>query len=287
MPDNNSLDNTKEMVELIELIKTKSLTLETKPLIISFISGGGSALLSLPKIGITLDQKCCLISELVKSGATIDQLNTVRKCLSRVKSGKLAKLTISPPNSVEMVCFLMSDIIGDPIDLIASGPTVLSTTDSIKASQKSFEILNKLNVKISDHIKNVIQSEDNESNESIPKNLLNNIIIGNNSIALNVAQNTARHLGYKVVFLGNAIKGEARLIAKDILEDALKYKPTEEELKTFKGICWVGGGETTVHMNDSKIGDQFISENHYYIDSLLRTGRSLSRDGSCLLSQYH
>lgn len=256
MPDDNSMRTTQRIVQMIASIKSGNNNGPKKvPLIVWFISGGGSALLTLPKPGLTLDRKCHLISRLVKSGATINELNGVRQCLSEVKSGKLAKLAVKEPNPLETITFLISDIIGDPIDLIASGPTVLPEVGPTKSSEKAFDILKKLNIEVMDDIKKLIESEDNEAEAlSLDRSLSHNVVIGNNSLALKVANETAKRLGYKVILVGNDVKGEASLVAKHWTDVALNYQFSEEELEKFKGVCWLGGGETTVNMTHSKIG---------------------------------
>ena len=260
MPDDISMRTTQEIVELIENIKNSNKCSQKElPLIACFISGGGSALLTLPKPGLTMEAKCQLISKMVKSGATIDQLNHFRQCLSQVKSGKLAKLALKEPNPVEMITFLISDIIGDPINLIASGPTVLPKVETTKPSEKAFNILRKLNIDLTDDLKRIIESEDNEiTSLSLQTTLLHNLVIGNNSLALRVANDTAHKLGYKVILMGNDIKGEASRVANEWTDMALKYIASDEDLKNFKGVCWLGGGETTVNMSNSKIGTSLI-----------------------------
>jgi len=271
MPDINSQNTTLEILNLITSAKS-SINSSQIPLIISFISGGGSALLSLPKPTISLDQKCSLISKLVKSGATITQLNSVRRCLSQVKCGKLAHLALSKPNSVELVSFIISDIINDPIELIASGPTVMCQRDRIKPSQEALSILENYNIEVEDYVKNTILSEDSELESEHDSDRLTNIVIGNNTVALTVAQNTATKLGYKVIYLGNSINGEASHVARMWAQTAINYNPTEHELKNFKGICWIAGGETTVNMENSKIGIVFsIKIIESYIQRITQT----------------
>ena len=104
----------------------KSGNIKIKELILVLISGGGSALLTYPIPPITLSEKSRLVYKLSKAGADISQLNKVRKCLSMVKGGKLASLA----RPAEMCSFILSDIIGDPLDLIASGPTEIQKQDA-------------------------------------------------------------------------------------------------------------------------------------------------------------
>jgi glycerate-2-kinase len=257
MPDIDSQNTTLEIVDLIKKAKLSAGSSQT-PLIISFISGGGSALLPLPKPMISLDQKCSLISKLVQSGATITELNKVRRSVSQVKCGKLAILALSQPNPAQLISFIISDIINDPIELIASGPTVICDRDQVKPSEEALSVLEKFHIKIDENLKNTILSEDSELNSShnIASDKLSNIIIGNNTIALKVAQKTATQLGYKVIYLGNDINGEASDVAKQWAQIAINYKETEEDLSSYKGICWIAGGETTVNMHNSKIGDK-------------------------------
>ncbi|XP_054157679.1 uncharacterized protein C13B9.2-like [Oppia nitens] len=258
MPDRSSERTTQQIIDLIRSAKSDMRNTgtnnNTKSLILSFISGGGSALLSLPKQGVSLNDKYDLIKKLVKCGANIQQLNTVRRCLSQVKCGKLAHLVTSEPNSMEMVCFIISDIIGDPIELIASGSTVVLTGDSEKTSTKALKILNEFHLKINDNLRDAILSEDNYLQMSYDWNLLHNLIVGNNTIAVNVAKQTAKQLGYKVIDLGNEINGEAKVISDKWFEMANNYQISDDDRRDYKGICWLAGGETTVNMTESNSG---------------------------------
>ena len=131
LPDEDSYRAAQAIIRLVS-------DLSEDDVVIVLISGGGSALLSLPIEGVTLAEKLKIIRSLSRAGASITELNTVRKALSSVKGGKLAA-AIRPARSVSLV---LSDIIGDPLDFIASGPTVPNTDPPNSA----FNVLNKYNL---------------------------------------------------------------------------------------------------------------------------------------------
>ena len=113
IPDAAGVEGTERIVELLERLGKDDL-------VFCLLSGGGSALMPLPAEGVTLAEKQAVTGRLLRCGATINEINTIRKHISRVKGGRLARLA-SPARVVGLV---LSDVIGDPLDVIASGPTV-------------------------------------------------------------------------------------------------------------------------------------------------------------------
>ena len=169
LPDKQSFDAANEIVEMVS-------NLSATDVVIVLISGGGSALLPLPMEGITLEEKLTVVKLLSRGGASITELNTVRKALSAVKGGKLAQI-ISPAKTVSLV---LSDIIGDPVDFIASGPTVPNTDDPDTA----LKIILKYDISahISDNVKEVLKNKVRIT-EGLPTSQL--YIVGNNEKVLN------------------------------------------------------------------------------------------------------
>lgn len=262
IPDENSLRAAIE-------IKTKALSLTNDDILLVLITGGGSALLSLPIAPITLEEKSMLIKQLSRAGATINELNTVRIAISQVKGGKLAAMA---KNAHHIISLIISDVINDPLDLIASGPTVARQTPSTSP----LEILEKFNLldTLPHSILNVIRK--NEENQDIPP--INNsdvFLIGNNRVAIEAAMDEARSFNLFPVFLSRQVQGNVVDVSQAFFElaVAVKHFSSSDEFrmrvtgiaKTLSaqsnfindlvaaleatngaGVCIISGGETTV-----------------------------------------
>ncbi|OTF70489.1 hypothetical protein BLA29_004233 [Euroglyphus maynei] len=240
LPDDFSVQNTQELMQKLH----QHVTQHSNPLVIGFISGGGSALLSLPKESISLKDKLNVIQTMVRHGANIVELNSIRSCLSQVKHGKLAQQIFKWNAHSELLSFIISDIIGDPIEMIASGPTVLQP-----ARLKPEEVLRKYSLQFEQRISKHLTTE---HTEMPPRVNLTNMIIGSNAIALNEAKIQAENFGFKVVMMGSGLSGEARSVVRQLLEMVRNHKFVQEERSRFKGILWLAGGEVTIRMDQTK-----------------------------------
>jgi len=226
VPDAAGLAASEEMEQLLR-------TLNARDLLITAISGGSSALLSAPAPGITLEDKQLTTDLLLKSGADIFELNAVRKHLSRLKGGQLAALAY--PATV--IGLLLSDVIGDPVDVIGSGPTAPDPS----TFQDARHVLAKYN--LTDLVPASVRQRLETSSEETPKpsnplfKHVRNIITASNRQALTAAAAKARALGYRPLILSSSMQGEAKEVARvhaAILRDA----PPKS--------CILSGGETTV-----------------------------------------
>lgn len=235
IPNNNSIKNTTKVIDIIKKCNKKDL-------LIVLISGGGSALLFKPRVNVA-DYKQT-INLLLKSGANIKEINTIRKHLSFVKGGQLTNYT-----NCTVISFIISDIIGDPLEFIASGPTYPDSTTYYDA-QKIFKKY-KLWFKIPFSVKKVIE---NGIKEKIPETLkknnpqfnnVYNFIVANNKFACKGAEKKANELGYKTILLTTLLTGEAKKVGKFLIKKAIEYR-----INTKK-IAFISGGETTVKI----IGD--------------------------------
>ncbi len=200
-------------------------------LVIGLFSGGGSALLPLPNPGLTLKAKIKLTQQLLKSAATIHEINTVRKHLSQIKGGRLAQ-AVWP---ARLVCFYISDVVGDDLKVIASGPTVPDST-TIKQTRKILQKY-KIQFKPIDSL--------TESVKKIDSYRVQNYIIGSNEIALQAAQRLARQKGYRVKIITNTLQGEARRVAPKISRQLAQQKP---------GTILLYGGEPTLTVKGNGYG---------------------------------
>lgn len=241
VPDENSQKAGKEILRT-------AYEATDQDLVINLISGGGSALLCAPAEPVSLKEMQKTTDFLVASGATINEINAVRKHLSRVKGGKLAK-AIHPARCVSLI---VSDVVGDPLDVIASGPTVPdpSTFDD------AYSVLNKYSLldKVSKSVKGYISNSRNEKAGETPKenefdNInVDNIIISNNDMATEAVAGRGKELGFSPLILSRMIEGESKeagLFFAGILKDVVR---TETPLAPPALI--VSGGETTVTLDN-------------------------------------
>ena len=210
------------------------------------LSGGGSALLPAPVAGITLEDKQQITRLLHACGATINEMNCVRKHLSAIKGGQLAQAFDARP----LFSLIISDVIGDPLDVIASGPTAPDSTTFADA----LAILDRYNLRSNTPPAVLAHLERGRAGAfaETPKTLLpsvHNLVLGNNSQALDAAQRQAEALGYTVLNLGSFIEGETRHaavvlggIVRSIRADGRPLRPP---------VCILSGGETTVPLGPS------------------------------------
>jgi len=216
--------------------------LSASDLCLVLISGGGSALLPAPVAGLTLADKQTVTRFLMHSGATINELNTVRKQLSRIKGGNLARAS----RAAETITLIISDVVGDPLDVIASGPTVADPTTAADA----LAVLRKFAARPPDVPQSVFDVLDRAArvardSVALPAGVENHVI-GNNATALAAAADKAAALGYRVESLGSAIQGEANQVGHDLAERCLTLR--REGLPNASPVCILSGGEPVVHL---------------------------------------
>ncbi|KAI1296541.1 Glycerate kinase [Halotydeus destructor] len=226
IPDTDSVNATQAILDLVA-----QLPVDESNLIVSFISGGGSALLCLPKSGLSLTDKSQVVEQLMKSGCGIEALNKVRQHLSLVKGGQLSEHILRNKNN-RLLSLIASDIVGDPIELIASGPTV---PNQCCPSQEAIAILKTYIPDCPEKILKVI-SPSNEMQDY--GNRLINLIVVSNRVAVKSAISEAISKGYKVEHAGCNLTGEAKVLAAKWAQDLLDCEA--------KGTLFIGGGETVV-----------------------------------------
>jgi len=230
IPDQNSIDGTEKILDIIKMCGNKDL-------LIVLISGGGSALLCKPRVNLKdLQQTTDL---LLRSGADISEINTIRKHLSFVKGGQIAKFA-----KCMTVSFIISDIVGDPIEFIASGPTYPDSTtyDDAKMIFKKYDLWKKLPSGITNVIDDGIQgilAETPKEYDPVFDNL-SNLIVSNNKIACKAAEDKANELGYTTTLLSTSLTGEARELGVYLVDKAKNYS------KKLGKYVFISGGETTV-----------------------------------------
>jgi len=251
VPDARSEDAGREILNLAA--KARRYEASGEPtLVIVLISGGGSALISAPAEGISLEDKADTTRLLLGSGATIQEMNAVRKHLSAIKGGRLAE-AFAPASVLSLI---LSDVIGDHLDAIASGPTVADSSTWEQARRVLAErgVWEKLPVTV----RGVFEEGLAGSRADTPKpgspvfDRTKTVLVGNNMLALKSAEEEARKRGYGTLLLSSRIEGEAREVAK--LFVALAEDMAQYGLPLRRPACILAGGETTVTLRGEGLG---------------------------------
>ncbi len=240
LPDLAGVRGTGEILVMLEKVDAETL-------IICLLSGGGSALLVSPAEGLTLEDKQITTDLLLKSGATIDELNIVRKHLSKAKGGQLARMAW--PATV--VTLILSDVIGDRLDVIASGPTVPDHSTFTEALKIVTNLIEKQGLKdtfperVLDYLRAGVSGRAAETPKEGEPCFQNTcaFIVGSLSQAISAARDRAEEMEFQTEIVTDILQGEARVAAiylADIAREARKSR------KVGKPICFISGGETTV-----------------------------------------
>jgi glycerate 2-kinase len=205
------------------------------------ISGGGSALLPAPAESVTLADKQAVTKLLHACGATIHEMNAVRKHLSRIKGGRLAQAFTGR----ELFSLIISDVVGDPLDVIASGPTAAdpSTFADALSILDRFGLTPRTPPAIIDHLRAGAAGRVSETLKQLPANV-HNLVLGNNRLALDAAKRRALALGYQVLDLGSFIEGETSQTALVVAGIVRSIRAHGQPLAS--PACILLGGETTV-----------------------------------------
>lgn len=237
IPSDKGVKGTRKMLDVVNNAGVKDL-------VICVISGGGSALMPLPYEGITIQQKQKVTNSLLRSGATIDEVNTVRKHISAVKGGRLAEI-ISKPTLISLI---ISDVVGDKLDTIASGPTVPDSTTFSDAIQvlKKYNLWKELDV----DVKSVLEKGLSGSIQETPKpgsrvfRKVKNFVIGNNKLACMAARDHLVSKGVNAMVLTTFLQGEAKEVG--LLASSIAKQISSSSEPLVKPAAIMMGGETTV-----------------------------------------
>jgi len=245
VPDRAGLEAAATVIGLVEKANENDL-------VICLISGGGSALLSYPREGLSLKDKQETTGLLLNCGATIQEINAVRKHISQVKGGGLAR--IAYPATV--VALILSDVVGDPIETIASGPTAPdpSTFADCFRILEHYELREQVPRPVRELIEKGIRSELPETPKEDDALFANvtNVVVGNNHLATHAAKERSRELGYHSCILSSFIEGEARNAA--IFHIAIAKEVLNSGEPISRPACLVSGGETTVTVRGKGVG---------------------------------
>lgn len=276
VPDDRSASAATAILNLGASLGT---TLTDRDLVIVLVSGGGSALLCAPASGLSLADKIATTKLLLSCGATINEMNCVRKHLSAVKGGRLAR-ALAPATVLTLI---LSDVIGDDLDAIASGPTVPDPTTFADALEivRRYGIEDTLPLSVAEHLRAGAAGGASAPAET-PKpgdavfSRTKTVLVGTNRLALAAAESEARRLGYNSLVLSSRITGEAREVAQVFLGIGKDIAASGFPLK--RPACVIAGGETTVTLRGPGRGGRNQEMALAFLDSL---GRS-PKDGEGL-----
>ncbi len=250
IPDESGLNGTRSMMQIIE-------NSHERDLIFCLISGGGSALLPLPKQGITLKDLQDVNSLLLASGASIHEINAIRKHLSDFKGGNLVrKLYYS--SRAKLISLIISDVVGDNLDSIASGPTVPDSTtfeDAINILKK-YVLLERIPSSVKNHLERGLSNKELETpkpNDSCFKNV-HNYLIGSVKSAVLEITSFLSEKDFKVDYFSNEIAGEAKEFGESLY--SIISKKIEENFKKEEkyNLALIGTGELTVTIQGKGVG---------------------------------
>jgi glycerate 2-kinase len=237
VPDKSGIKGTRSILSILKRSAHNDL-------VIVLISGGGSALMPLPAPGVSLADKQRITRMLLHSGASIYEINTVRKHLSAVKGGQLLRHV---NQSCNVVSLILSDVIGDDLGMIASGPTYPDSSTFIDA----LRILRKYRVEAPDAAKFIAKGVKGKIPET-PKpqdpifSRAQNVLIGNNAIACKAAAAYLKKRGVKTIHLGSEFNGDAKEFGGFLARRTSGFGQ--------RGYAVVAGGETTVKLHRRKNG---------------------------------
>ncbi|PKN92470.1 MAG: glycerate kinase [Chloroflexi bacterium HGW-Chloroflexi-6] len=234
IPNQNSLQAAAKALELVQ-------NLSENDLLICLVSGGGSALMSAPQPGLTLYDLQSLTCSLLACGARIDEINTLRRHLDRLKGGGLARAAAP----AQVISLILSDVVGSPLEAIASGPTAPDPTSKADALGvlKKYDLTGKIPSAIFKALENAPETP--KPGDGLFARV-QNFIVGSNLLAAQAALAQAKSEGFIPHFWGAAWQGEARDVAKTLC------KKLKSDAK--RPFCMVAGGETTVTLRGAGLG---------------------------------
>ena len=237
VPDENGLQGS---VAILALLNSAT----EHDLVISLISGGGSALLTCPPKGVALDDLQHLTKQLLRAGATINEINTIRKHLDQLKGGGLARAAAP----ARVISLILSDVVGNPLDVIASGPTVADPTTYADAWRilERYDLLSSAPEAVLTHLQTGQEGRVADTLKPGAPELarVTNLIIGSNEIAAHAALQAASEQGLNALLLSTYVEGEARDLGQMAVAIARQILASGEPLA--RPACVVLGGETTV-----------------------------------------
>jgi hydroxypyruvate reductase len=223
-----------------------------RDLILCLISGGASALLPLPAPPIALEEKQAVTQMLLASGASIQEINAVRKHLSAIKGGQLARMAWP----AKVISLLLSDVVGDQLDVIGSGPTApdASTFADAQSVLDKYGLSARLPAAVRERIAAGVRGDLPETpKENDPAfRRTRNFTVGSNRLAVDAAEARARQLGFEPLVLSTTMEGETREVAR--VHAAIAREVVASGRPVKRPACLISGGETTVTLRGGGLG---------------------------------
>ena len=245
VPDGRGVEGSRQIVSLMRQAGKRDL-------VFCLISGGGSALMTLPVDGVALGDMGLLTQALLRSGATINEVNTVRKHLSQVKGGHLARLAYP----AHIISLAVSDVIGSPLEVIASGPTSPDPTTFAQAHAvlQKYNLIDKVPTAVLNHVEQGMEGHMAETPKAGDETFqgTQNLVIASNEHAAQAALEKARQIGLNSVLLSTFVEGEAREVAKVFAGIAKEIARSGQPVR--RPACVIAGGETTVTVRGNGLG---------------------------------
>ncbi|MFH1036342.1 MAG: glycerate kinase [Pseudomonadota bacterium] len=237
VPDQRGLAAGQALAELLS-------PADEQTLVFCLLSGGGSALLVAPAPGLTLADKQETTRLLLASGADIGEVNAVRKHLSQLKGGGLARLAAP----ATMITLIVSDVVGDPLDVIASGPTVADTSTwaNVRAVLRRYDLLHQVPPVVRQRLEQGLTGQVAETPKPGQDFLgrVQNLVVAGNRQALLAGLARARQLGFQSLLLSSSLVGEARVLGGALASLAREIRASGHPLAP--PCCLIAGGESTV-----------------------------------------
>ncbi len=227
LPDQRGLASTQQILSLLSDTTAQDL-------VVCLISGGGSALLTAPLPGISLEDMRALTQALLASGATIQEVNTLRQALDTVKGGGLARAAAP----AQVLTLVLSDVVGDPMEMIASGPTVSkgATAEEVQAVLTKYDLLSQLPP-------NIQKALCHPPAPQVAPPQVHNLLVGSNELAAQAAIVQAGKLGWSAELLTTTLQGEAGQVGRQMAADLCRRADDPAQARP---LLLVAGGETTV-----------------------------------------
>ena len=244
IPDSNGFKATEEIIKL-------SSRASENDLVICLISGGGSALLADLPEGLLPEELYIVNNLLIRCGASINEINCVRKHLSLIKGGQLARIV----RPAQLATLILSDVTGNPLEVIASGPTVPDPSTFSDALQVIDDY--HLTADITSGVLNYLKDGSNGIHPETPKpgdplfSGTLNILAGTNQIALKAAKAQAVNIGFRSYIIDTELHGDVENVSESVISTAISFKNNND---IQKPVCLLYGGETTVRINGNGKG---------------------------------
>jgi len=237
LPDERGVEGTEKIVKLLK-------EADRQTLVLCLLSGGGSALMPHPAAGISLEEKQQTTQRLLQSGASIEETNAIRKHLSGIKGGRLCQLA----HPARVVTLILSDVVGNKLETIASGPTVADPStfaDCLRIVER-YDLVGRLPPSVIRRLQAGVRGGVEETPKPGDRifSSCQNLVVGDNRLAVEAARAKAISLGYNTLVLSTQIEGEAREVAR--VYAALAKEVLSSGNPVGSPACFIGGGETTV-----------------------------------------